>query len=183
MTRRPGLLGIFIVAITSAVVGCAVGTLAASRTAATAIGVFATAPGGASSFPSPAVVLSPPANPKAKPVQLDEVGGSSSVIEGWASYCAPTPTRCQSWGGSAKLGAVPSFRYGDRPYFVKVCRLSSSACVVVRVVSFCGCGVKVIDLSPAAFKRLTPLWRGVVRVTVERTGGPSATLPPTDTQP
>lgn len=168
MTRRPGLLGIFLVAVTSAVVGCAVGTLAASRTAATAIPA-----GNQMDLPSSGN-LSPPATPK--PVLL-------SVTEGWASYCAPTPTRCQSWGGSAKLGAVPSFRYGDPPYFVKVCRVNSSACVVVRVVSFCGCGVKVIDLSPAAFKRLAPLWRGVVRVTVERTGGPSATLPPTDTQP
>ncbi len=109
---------------------------------------------------------------------MDPADGTAST-SGWASYCLPTPTRCQSWGGAARLGAVPSFRWGDDPYTVNVCREDdASVCVTVRVVSYCGCGNKLIDLSGYAFTRLAPLSRGVVRVVVRR-----IELPPTDTEP
>ena len=67
------------------------------------------------------------------------------------------------------LAAVPSFRWGDDPYRVEVC---ATTCVFVTVVSFCACGDRhgiptVIDLSPAAFRTLAPLRRGVYAVTVE----------------
>lgn len=92
-----------------------------------------------------------------------------AIEGGIASYCAPTPTQCLRWGGQAKLGAVHSFRFGDRPYRVKVCRQEGEpACVTVTIVSYCGCpDGRVIDLSPYAFRRLAPLWRGLVPVTVE----------------
>lgn len=107
----------------------------------------------------------------------------SVQVAGVATYCAPTPTRCQSWGGDALVGAVPSFRFGDKPYPATVCR--GGRCVEVTVVSFCACGQRggkdtVIDLSPAAFRRLAPLSRGVIDVTLTYGGVP---LPATDTAP
>lgn len=99
---------------------------------------------------------------------------------GWATWCAPTATKCHGWGGTAKLGAVPSFRDGDEPYRVTVHHGGRS--VQVLVVSYCACGKRdgiptVIDLSPAAFEVLAPTSRGVIRVTLERGG---AALPATD---
>lgn len=111
---------------------------------------------------------------------------TSTIQTGTATYCAPTPRYCHGWGGTARLGAVKSFRWGDRPYYVRV--RSGGHSVVVKVVSYCACGVTLIDLSPYAFQRLAPLWKGRIRVTVERVGhgsvskGPVATLPPTSTR-
>lgn len=107
--------------------------------------------------------------------------GTNST-EGVATYCAPTPTHCQRWGGNAMLGAVPD--YEGQPYWARVCH--GSRCVFVKVVSFCACGNRagkatIIDLSPAAFRRLAPLWTGVITATVEwPVGGPQ--LPATDTE-
>ena len=91
------------------------------------------------------------------------------VAGGIASWYAPTARQCQSWGPPAKLGAVSSFAWGDTPYTARVCRQDdSSRCVEVAVVSFCECPDDVvIDLSPAAFVQLAPLWRGHVPVSVE----------------
>jgi hypothetical protein len=89
------------------------------------------------------------------------------VLRGTAAWCAPTATRCKGWGGHVLLGAVRSFRWGDRPYRVRV--VSGSRSVVVTVVSFCACGGdRVIDLSPYAFSKLAPLSAGLVRVRVLR---------------
>jgi hypothetical protein len=120
------------------------------------------------------------------PVTHSEPPAASSLIAGVATWCAPTPTHCQSWGGGAMVGAVPGFD-GD-PYTVRVCldvQLSTFSCVVVRVVSSCACGDRggrgtVIDLSPAAFRKLAPLSRGVIPVTVERA---DILLPATDMIP
>ena len=101
----------------------------------------------------------PTAKPTPKPVQR-------TLWKGLASYCAPTPKYCRGWGGTARLAAVPSFHYGDTPYYVTV--RSATGRVVVKVVSYCACGNKVIDLSPYAFQKLAPLSRGVVPVTVTR---------------
>lgn len=135
---------------------------------------------GAGSF-SPSTNRTGPASTGASPDPTSS--GESSAIRGLATWCAPTPTRCQSWGGSAKLGAVPTFRYGDKPYLVDVCN-RAGACVTVKVVSYCGCpGDRVIDLSPSAFVRLAPLSRGVIPVTVLDSGRfPAPTLPATDTE-
>src|SRR5258707_12644873 len=67
------------------------------------------------------------------------------ALRGSAAWCAPTATRCQGWGGHVLLGAVRSFRWGDRPYRVRV--VAGNHSVVVTVVSFCACtGSRVIDL-------------------------------------
>jgi rare lipoprotein A (peptidoglycan hydrolase) len=88
---------------------------------------------------------------------------------------------------------VPSFQYGDRPYYVRVCRTDADRCTTVKVVSSCDCGIGIIDLSPAAFKDLAPLSVGRVPVTVTRVAPtvevqaapakPGVPLPPTDTEP
>jgi hypothetical protein len=114
-----------------------------------------------------------------------EGGIGSVLIGGKATWCAPTPTHCQSWGGDALLGAMPSFDFGDEPFVATVCH--DGSCVDVTVVSYCACGDRngvptVIDLSPTAFTRLAPLSRGVIDVTVEL-AAPGVTLPPTDTAP
>lgn len=112
-------------------------------------------------------------------------GIGTALLGGWATYCAPTPRYCQGWAPPALLGAMPGFSYGDKPFLARVCT-NGIRCVVVTVVSFCGCGDRsgiptVIDLSPAAFDRLASRSRGVVRVTVEYpVDRPSVTLPPTD---
>ena len=91
------------------------------------------------------------------------------TLTGWAAWCAPTPTRCQGWGGDALLAGVPSFRWGDDPYTVQVSANGRS--VLVTVVSYCACGDRkgiptVIDLSPRGFEALAPLSVGVLSVTV-----------------
>ena len=89
------------------------------------------------------------------------------VLRGAAAWCAPTKTRCRSWGGHVLLGAVQSFRWGDRPYRVRV--VAGSRSVIVTIVSYCACGGnRVIDLSPFAFSQLAPLSAGLVRVRVLR---------------
>jgi hypothetical protein len=114
-------------------------------------------------YPAPAVG-SPPPNA--------QIGGS-------ATWCAPTPKYCQSWGEPAMLGAVHSFTWGDKPYWATVTWRGKS--VVVRVVSFCACGSAVIDLSPAAFKMLAPLHVGRLHNVTVTYGG--IRLPATDTAP
>jgi hypothetical protein len=106
---------------------------------------------------------------------------TATVQTGTATWCAPTPKYCQSWGGDAMKGAVQSFRYGDTPYRVKVCLASDSdRCTQVTVVSYCACGNTLIDLSPTAFRQLAPLSRGRIRVTM--TTGGRVVLPPTSTE-
>lgn len=75
--------------------------------------------------------------------------------------------------------AGPALRHGDwRGSQVQVC---ASRCIVVTLADWCACyGSRVIDLSDDAFRRLAPLSRGLLHVTVSGIGV-EATLPPTDT--
>jgi hypothetical protein len=130
-----------------------------------------------------ACILLAPSAPQTEigePLTSWEVPDTATAETGTATWCAPTPRYCQSWGGSAMKGAVQSFRYGDTPYRVKVCRVGTSRCTTVTVVSFCACGNTLIDLSPAAFRQLAPLSRGRIRVTM--TKGGRIVLPPTSTE-
>lgn len=113
-----------------------------------------------------------------------ELPDTATVERGTATFCAPTPKYCQSWGGTAMKGAVQSFRYGDTPYVVKVCRDDADdlPCVRVSVVSFCACGRTLIDLSPYAFRQLAgPRYRIIGRIRVTMTRGGNVVLPPTST--
>lgn len=135
---------------------------------------------------------------------------ASSVARGWATYCAPTPTRCQSWGGDAHLGAVRwagtatwycsstsacTRGYGPSDLVAAIdsdLGIPKGATVVVRafgksvtvvVRDVCACpGERLIDLTSGAFRRLAPLEYGVIPVTIEVVGSGS-TLPPTDVEP
>jgi hypothetical protein len=118
--------------------------------------------------------------PTSEPAPSGEVG--TALYSASATWCAPTPTQCQGWGGDAKLAAVNTFRYGDEPYWVRVWRGAKH--VDVRVVSFCECGGSpfAIDLSVSAFVVLAPLERGRVDVTIEDLRGVAGVpLPQTDT--
>ncbi len=123
-----------------------------------------------------------------------EIAPAIEGARGWATYCAPTPDRCQRWGGDAHLGAVRSFSWGDDPYIVQVCAFGGgrTSCTHVTVVSYCACGDRhgiptVIDLSPAAFVDIAgSLGPGVIRVEVSGPVSghlPRTTLPPTDVEP
>lgn len=88
-----------------------------------------------------------------------------------------------SWydDGPGLYGAVHSFRWGDTPYAVEVCRADDrDRCVTVIVRDHMANTRRAIDLSPDAFSRLAPLSRGVVQVTLEAT---TVRLPATDTAP
>jgi hypothetical protein len=103
----------------------------------------------------------------------------AAIYNASATWCAPTPTQCQSWGGDAKLGAVFGFRFGDEPYLARVWH--GQDYVDVLILSHCACrGThNAIDLSPSAFRVLAPLSRGRIDVLVEVPVGPGVTLPPT----
>lgn len=85
--------------------------------------------------------------------------------------------------GPGYYGSVPTWHAGDTPYPATVCH--AGRCVAVTVRGYCACGDRhgkatVIDLSPAAFRRLAPLSAGVIDVTLEYGG---SVLPATDTAP
>jgi len=90
-------------------------------------------------------------------------------------------TKNNAWytrGGNRMYAAVGSFRWGDAPYSIKVCRADGpTKCVTVIVTDYCGrCHKDLkrkwtrksrnIDLSPQAFSKLTNggLHLGVLRV-------------------
>lgn len=73
-------------------------------------------------------------------------------------------------GPGLYAAAGPGLRHGDwRGDRVEVC--TKQACVTVKLTDWCQCykdtdHERLIDLSPAAFRRLAALSRGVVRVAV-----------------
>ena len=74
--------------------------------------------------------------------------------------------------------AVPRWRWGDKPFRLRVCRKDDQTrCVIVIARDSCGrCRKDItkpwtsrslaIDLSPTAFYQLAPLGRGVLAVTI-----------------
>jgi hypothetical protein len=118
--------------------------------------------------------------PVAEPIRtstpVSTVG--TALYSASATWCAPTPTHCQSWGGNARFGAVHGFRFGDAPWWARVWRGALFADVLV--VSYCACrGTDAaIDLSPAAFDLLAPLSRGRIAVAIEVLDWPVGDDPP-----
>lgn len=101
--------------------------------------------------------------------------------EGVASWYDAERYGQSSWytrKGITHYAAVGSWRWGDKPYTLRVCRADDpSRCVVVTVVDWCGrCAADLrrvwtnksrsIDLSPSAMAELAPLHHGVVRVVI-----------------
>ena len=100
---------------------------------------------------------------------------------GVASWYDATRHGQSSWytrKGITHYGAVGSWRWGDKPYTLELCRADNpSRCVRVRVVDYCErCDKdlrrkwngksRAIDISPAAMVVLGPLHYGLVRVTI-----------------
>lgn len=90
-------------------------------------------------------------------------------------------TRNAAWytrDGTRHYAAVGTFRWGDDPYAIKVCRADQpSRCTIVIVADYCGrCHQDLkrpwtkrsrsIDLSPQAFAALRDLHLGVVKVII-----------------
>jgi rare lipoprotein A (peptidoglycan hydrolase) len=87
-----------------------------------------------------------------------------------------TPIRVEgraSWydnGGGLYAAAGPALRHGNwRGSKVRVC--NTYRCVTVRLTDWCQCyrntrTERVIDLSRSAFSRLSPLTRGLTKVTI-----------------
>lgn len=93
-------------------------------------------------------------------------------------------TGTASWydDGPGLYAAMTGWRFGQKPYPVRVCR--GATCVIVTVRDcLCGRSDRLIDLSPEAFSRLANLSVGILRVTVEWLDDPSITPPPTTTDP
>jgi hypothetical protein len=98
------------------------------------------------------------------------------------SATAATVRGRASWYGvdGDVAAAGPALRHGHwRGSLVSVC---ADRCVTVRLVDFCQClrgerSERVIDLSPSAFARLSPLSAGLIRVTVSAV---HVLPPPTD---
>jgi hypothetical protein len=94
-----------------------------------------------------------------------------SLLHGVATYYDNGP--------GLYAAAGPALRHalgtGWRGSVIKVCANERSQCVKVRLTDFCKCGPRhgkqtLLDLSPAAFRALAPLSRGVLEVTVRGTG-------------
>lgn len=94
---------------------------------------------------------------------------------GYKNSCNP-----YSKGEKVMYGAVGSFRFGDAPYFVLVCRVGTTKCVRVVVRDYChgawkalkadrwaATNRRAIDLSPAAFSQLAPMHLGAIFVTIK----------------
>jgi hypothetical protein len=112
------------------------------------------------------MVLTLPVDPPTKP------STSSRRVSGKATwYCVAGVSDCHykypdRGGADLYAAAGGEIRIGKwRGRVVNVC--AGSKCVRVKLVDWCGCpGSRIIDLYGDAFRRLAPLGRGVVRVTV-----------------
>jgi hypothetical protein len=109
---------------------------------------------------------------------------SGVPVSGVASWYDATRNGQSSWytrKGITLYAAVASWRWGDKPYMLRLCREDDQArCVVVLVVDWCGRCAKdlggskwnrksrAIDISPHAMRMLAPLSQGVVRVTARQ---------------
>ena len=99
-------------------------------------------------------------------------------LRGTATWYCGNGSRCtRGYGPSDMVAAIDTgtgFRRGD----VVTVRHAGRA-VTVRIVDVCGCtGARVIDLTTGAFRRLAPLSRGVIPVTLSA----GIALPATDAE-
>ncbi len=97
------------------------------------------------------------------------VSGAASSLEGvrgMASWYCGHGSRCpRGYSGGLYAAAGPSLRTGDWRGRIVVVRYGSRS-VHVRLVDWCACPSRVIDLFADAFSRLAPLSRGLVKVKV-----------------
>ena len=82
-------------------------------------------------------------------------------------YCKSGTSACAAgYPGGMYAAAGPELRVGAwRGRVVRVC--GSGACILVKLIDWCACGGShIIDLYSDAFRRLSPLSSGAVKVTV-----------------
>ena len=101
-------------------------------------------------------------------------------VGGYARTCSPYKSKAEGGRGGELVmyAAVPRWRWGDKPFRLRVCRKDDpTRCVIVVARDSCGrCRKDIlkpwtsrslaIDLSPTAFSLLAPLGRGVLQVTI-----------------
>lgn len=98
-------------------------------------------------------------------------GYKTHCYGGYRNTCTPYARGEQVW-----YAAVGTWRWGDKPYKIRVCRTGTERCVVVMVRDYCHGAWKalkkpwtrnsrLVDLSPAAFMTLGNLSRGVIYAT------------------
>ena len=113
---------------------------------------------------------------------IERLPDTATSVSGKASWYCGGGSRCtRGYPGGLYAAAGPALRTGDwRGRRVTVC--SSGRCVKVKLIDFCACPSRVIDLYRDAFARLAAPSRGVIRVSVSwGDSGPASTLPPTNT--
>ena len=104
-------------------------------------------------------------------------------VYGRTDTCTPYKSVEQGGrGGELVLyAAVGTFTYYAKPYRVRVCVRGGTTCVIAVVRDYChgawkslrkpwNSASRVIDLSPALFRQLAPLSRGIVYVEVSELG-------------
>ena len=106
--------------------------------------------------------------------------GEKYCVGGYKNTCSPYKSKAAGGRGGELImyAAVGRWRWGDKPFRLRVCRKDAATkCVIVVVRDYCGSckeGLKkpwtsrsrAIDLSPTAFSLLAPLGRGVLAVTI-----------------
>lgn len=108
-------------------------------------------------------LIRPATHPPAPTVGVEDIAPTSSSSSGVASWFATGPDGLYGAAG-------PALRHGDwRGRRVRV--TAGARSVVVTLNDWCACGPRhgrltLLDLSDEAFRRLAPLSRGILRVTV-----------------
>ena len=106
--------------------------------------------------------------------------GEKYCVGGYKNTCSPYKSKAAGGRGGELVmyAAVGRWRWGAKPFRLRVCRKDNATkCVIVVVRDYCGScreGLnkpwtsksRAIDLSPTAFSRLAPLGRGVLAVTI-----------------
>lgn len=113
---------------------------------------------------------------------------TDAAVTGRASWYCGAGSRCTRGvpAGAMAAAAGPALRVGNwRGRIVRV--ESGGRAVLVRLVDWCACPSRVIDLYRSAFSRLASPSRGVILVSITWSSSGSsrratATLPPTDTR-
>jgi hypothetical protein len=93
-------------------------------------------------------------------------GQGGRCVDGFKRTCSPYLS-----GERRYYAAVGSWKWGDKPYLVRVCRVLTGKCIYATVRDFClACKNKhgIIDLSPRLFRQLAGLGVGRIDVLVTK---------------
>ena len=121
-------------------------------------------PGSAARDADVNVQLKPTPAPKAQPAAAAKGKTRARGEASW--YCLTGVSAChKDYSGGMYAAAGPALRVGNwRGRVVTVCQ--GGDCIRVRLVDWCGCPGRVIDLYGDAFRRLGSLSSGVIQVIV-----------------